>query len=125
MLIFLIFDPSKVQHDKQLEKFLRGEIRCQNFINQDLTFSQPKEDSVVPEKNTIAVPLITPQENNSPAEALYDRNRGNITVAPIQPVELVVGLTLEAQCKKEEDPDLTLIELFHLTPCKGHITTPL
>ena len=47
-----IYDPPKVQLDKQLEEFLRGEIHCQNFINQDLTFlqpslihaSQPKED---------------------------------------------------------------------------------
>ena len=140
-----IYDPLKVQHDKQLEEFLRGEICCQNFINQDLTFlqpsiiyvSQPKEDSIVPEKNTIAVHPITPKENNSPkeqdanslqvspAEALYDRNRGNITVAPIHPVEPVVGLTLEEQRKKEEDPDLMLIELLGLTPCEGHITTPL
>ena len=56
-----------------------------------------------------------------PAEALYDRSRANNTAAPIQPVEPVVGLTPEEQHKKEEDPDLTL----SLTPCKGHITTPL
>ena len=55
-----------MKHDKQLEEFLRGEIHCQNFINQDLTFlqpsvihvSQPKEESILPEKNTIAGPLI-------------------------------------------------------------------
>ena len=84
----------KVQHDKQLEEFLRGEIRCQNFINQDLTFlqlsvihaSQPNEDSILPEKNTIATLHTTTQENNLPqeqdpnspqvlpAEALYDRS---------------------------------------------------
>ena len=46
-------------------------------------------------------------------------------MAPIQPVEPVVGLTPEEQCKKEEDPDLTLIEFLGLTPCEGHITTPL
>ena len=46
-------------------------------------------------------------------------------MAPIQPVEPVVGLTPEEQCKKEEDPDLTLIDLLGLTPCEGHITTPL
>ena len=40
-------------------------------------------------------------------------------------MEPVVGLTPEEQCKKEEDPDLTLIELLGLTPCKEHITTPL
>ena len=108
-----IHDLLKVQQDKQLEEFLRGEICCQNFINQDLTFSQPsaihvsqpKEDSILPEKNTIAVPPITTQENNSPqeqdanspqvlpAEVLYDRSRTNNTAAPIQPVEPVVGLT--------------------------------
>ena len=89
-----IYDPPKVQKDKQLEEFLRGEICCQNFIDQDLTFlqpsvihaSQPKEDSILPERNTIAVPPIATQENNSPqeqntnspqvlpAEALYDRS---------------------------------------------------
>ena len=58
-----IYDPLKVQKDKQLEEFLRGDIHCQNFINQDLTFlqpsvihmSQPKEDSILPERNTIAI----------------------------------------------------------------------
>ena len=45
-------------------------------------------------------------------------------MAPIQPVEPVVGLTPKEQQKKEEDPYLTLIKLLGLTPCKGHITTP-
>ena len=114
-----ICHPPKVQQDKQLEEFLRGKIHCQNFINQDLTFlqpsvihvSQPKEDSILPERNTIAVPPIATQENNSqqdtsssqvlPAEVLYDRSPANNTVAPIQQVEPVVGLTPEEQCKKE------------------------
>ena len=56
---------------------------------------------------------------------LYDRNRVNNIAAPIQPVEPVVGLTPEEQRKKEEDLDLTLIELLGLTQCEGHITTPL
>ena len=68
------YDPPEVQQDKQLEEFLRGEICCQNFINQDLTFlqpsvihaSQPKEDSTLPERNTIAVTPIETQENNPP-----------------------------------------------------------
>ena len=71
-----IYDLLKVQQDKQLEEFLRGGIHCQKFINQDLTFLQPsvihasqqKEDSIAPGNNTIAVPLITPQENNSPQD---------------------------------------------------------
>ena len=40
-------------------------------------------------------------------------------------MEPVVVLTLEEQCKKEEHPDLTLIEHLVLTPCEGHIMTPL
>ena len=96
-----IYHLPKVQQDKQLEEFLRGEICCQNFINQDLTFlqpsvihtSQPKEDSILPERNTIAAPPIATQENNSPqeqdtnspqvppAEALYDRSRINNKLA--------------------------------------------
>ena len=71
-----IYDLPKVQHDKQLDEFLRGEICCQNFINQDLTFlqssvihaSQPKEDSTLPDRNTIAVPPIETRGNNSPQE---------------------------------------------------------
>ena len=71
-----IYGPPKVQYDKQLEEFLRGEIHCQKFINQDLTFLQPsvihasqqKEDSIASGNNTIVVPPITPQENDSPKE---------------------------------------------------------
>ena len=69
--------------------------------------TQPKEDSILSEAITTEVPSNTPQESNShqelnanssPAlsvEVLYDRNRGNNRTAPIQPVEPVVGLTLE------------------------------
>ena len=93
--------------------------------------------AILPEAATREVPPITPQENNShqelnanssqvsSVEVLYDRNRGNNRTAPIQPVEPVVGLTPEEQCKKEEDPDLTLDELLGLTSCEEHITTPL
>ena len=40
-------------------------------------------------------------------------------------MEPVVGSTPEEQCKKEEDPNLTLIEFLGLTPYEGHINTPL
>ena len=46
-------------------------------------------------------------------------------MVPSQPVEPVVGLTPEEQCKKEEDPNLTLIEVLGLTPCEEHINTLL
>ena len=71
-----IYEPPKIQQDKQLKEFLRGEIRYQNFINQDLTFlqpsvihtSQPKEFRTLPERDTIAVPPIETLENNPPQE---------------------------------------------------------
>ena len=40
-------------------------------------------------------------------------------------MELVVGLTPQEQCRREEVPDLTLTEFLGLTPCEEHITTPL
>ena len=99
--------------------------------------SQPKEDKTLPERNTIVVPPIETLENNPPqgqdinfqqalpAEALYDRSQSSNTAAPIQLMEPVVGLTPEEQHKKEEDPDLTLIEILGLTACEGHINIPL
>ena len=45
--------------------------------------------------------------------------------APIQPVEPVIGLTPEEQCRREEDPNLTLDELLELSSCEDHISTPL
>ena len=43
----------------------------------------------------------------------------------IQPVEPVIGLTEEEQRQREEDTNLTINELLGLSPCEGHITTPL
>ena len=40
-------------------------------------------------------------------------------------MEPVVGLTLEEQHRKVEDPDLTLDELLGLSSCEDHISTPL
>ena len=55
----------------------------------------------------------------------YDRTRITNRPAPIQPVDPVVGLTLEEQYRKEEDPDLALDKLLGLSSCKDHISTPL
>ena len=138
-------DAPKLHRDKQLEEFLKGEICCCNFINQDLTFLQPltiymtitQEDIILPEPNTTEVPLNTSQETNqpqeedsnpshaSPAELFYSRTGITNRPAPIQPVEPVAGLTLEEQYRKEEDPDLTLDELLGLSSCEDHISTPL
>ena len=45
--------------------------------------------------------------------------------SPIQPVEPVIGLTKEEQRQREEDPNLTINKFLGLSPCEGHVTTPL
>ena len=40
---FQIFDPPQLHQDRKLQEFLQGEICCQNFINQHLTFLQPSQ----------------------------------------------------------------------------------
>ena len=151
--ILHISDAPRLHRDKQLKEFLIGEIHCHNFINQDLTFLQPstiyetatKEDCVLPEPYSTEVPLNTSEETNQPqeedsnpsqaslAELFYDTTRianrptpiQPVEPAPIQPVEPVVGLIPEKQCRKEEDPDLTLDKLLGLSSYEDHISTPL
>ena len=63
-------EPPKIQQDQQLEEFLRGEIHCQNFINQDLTFlqlsvihaPQPKETKILSQENTAETSSIETSE---------------------------------------------------------------
>ena len=42
-----------------------------------------------------------------------------------QPVEPIIGLTDEEQRQREKEPNLTINKLLGLSPCQGHITTPL
>ena len=131
--------------DKQLEEFLIGEKCCHNFINQDLTFLQLStiyettelDDSISSASDSTEVSVITVQENNQPQEedsnsphsSLTELSSDSIRIAnrpaPIQPVELVIGLTTVEQCQREEDPNLTLDELLGLSSCEDHISTPL
>ena len=89
-----IHEPLKLKQDKELEEFFGGEICCQNFINQDLTFlqpsvihtPQPKENKSLPERNKTEISPIEIPKNNPPqeqdidlqqpsaAEAIYDRS---------------------------------------------------
>ena len=86
------------------------------------------EDSIPLESNSTELSLNMVQEINQPqqegsnsthsslAELFYDSTRianrppplQPVEPAPIQPVENVIGLTLEEQCRREEDPNLTL-----------------
>ena len=49
----------------------------------------------------------------------------SVQPSPIQTVEPIIRLTEEEQRQKEEDPNLTINELLGLSPCEGHVTTPL
>ena len=121
--------------DQQLQEFLIGEERCHNFINQDLTFLQPStvyettemDDSISMALGLTDISVITVQENNQPQEEDSNSPPSSLTAlsydstgtyyspapvqpvvpAPIQPVETVTGLTIEEQCQREEDPNLT------------------
>ena len=102
------------------------------------------EDSISSASDSTEVSLITVQENNQPQEEdnnsphssldelFYDSTRIANRPAPlqlvepasIQPVEPVIGLTIGEQCRREEDPNLTLDELLGLFLCEDHISTP-
>ena len=100
---------------------------------------------VPPESNSTEVSLNTVQEINQPreegsnpphsslAELFYDSTRianrpapiQQVEPAPIQPVEPVIDLTPEEQCRRGENPNLTLDELLGLSSCEDHFSTPL
>ena len=77
------YEPLNIQQDKQLEEFLRGEIHCQNFINQDLTFlqtsvihaPQPMENKTLSQGNTVEISPIEIIENNPPHEKAQTSNK--------------------------------------------------
>ena len=103
--------PPKLQQDKRPQEFLQDEIRCQHFINQDLTFlqlliihvPQPHNKTVLPDNTTIEPTSITDQAHNQsqentdfppPAyatETLCNRGHANNTRALVQLVEPVLG----------------------------------
>ena len=55
-----------------------------------------------------------PTDNVSTIDTIYDRNRASNPVAPIQPVEPVIGFTPEEKKKAKEDPKLTVKEILGL-----------
>ena len=148
-----ILEAPILYRDQQLQEFLIGEECCCNFINQDLSFLQPStvyeitelHDSISSASDSTEVSVIIVQENiqpqdqdcNSPYSFLvelsddstrtYNRHTPVQTVepVPIQPVEPVIGLTTEEQCRRQEDPNFTLEELLGLSSCEAHVCTPL
>ena len=132
---------------------MNGEEHCHNFINQDLSFLQPSavyhmtdaEDnqSITSDSSNESILIViendqSPEVDSTPTftsattlpEELecIDYNHTPIYLvqpSPIQPVEPVIRLTEEEQRQSKEGPNLTINELLGLSPCEGHITTPL
>ena len=97
--------------------------------------TKTRKDTILSEPDPAEASSTTSQETNqpqekdsnhlpaSPAEMLCDRSKHINRPAPIQPVQPVVGMAPEEQCRKKEDPDLTLDKLLGLSSCEDHITT--
>ena len=132
---------------------MNGKEHCHNFINQDLSFLQPStvyhmtdaEDNQYMASDSSDESVLTVIENDQSHEvdstptfmsttALpedlehtdYDHTSIQLVQpSPIQLVEPVIGLTEEEQRQSKEDTNLTINKLLGLSPCEGHITTPL
>ena len=96
-----ILELPKVKHNRELEEFLRGEIHCQNFINQDLTFLQPsvihaprsKENKVTSEENTTETSPIETSENTPIQEQETDPQQPSaVDIFMIETVPLIQQL---------------------------------
>ena len=148
-----VYDTLIIYQDQQLQEFLDGEEHCCNFINQDLSFLQPStiyhttdaEDNQSIASDSSDESILTVIENDqsqevdsTPAFTLsiglpedlectdyYHTPIQSVQPLPIQPVEPIIGLTEEEQRQREEDSNLTINELLGLSPCEGHIATPL
>ena len=59
------------------------------------------------------------------ADAILNRSRPVNQLAPIRPVEPVLGLSQEQQDIQEETPDISLEQFRGLSYCPEHINTPL
>ena len=147
-----IYDVPLLYWDQRLQEFLDSEECCCNFINQDLTFLQPSsvyqmtdsDDSQSAASDSTDASIITVIENNSSQEvdstssftsvtALSDdlvntdyshTPTQSVELAPIQPVEAVIGLTTKKQRKREEDPNLTINELLGSPHVRNMSTCP-
>ena len=129
------------------------EEHCYNFSNQYLSFLKPSavyhttdaEDIQSIASDSSDEPVLTVIENDQSQEvdstptfisptALpedlecidYDHTPiQSVQPSLIQPVEHLIGFTEEEHRQREEDPNLTINQLLGLSPCEGHVTTPL
>ena len=110
-----------------LKEFIQGEERCLKFINQDLMFLQeshiPSTFTNVSQTTTslkelvhINLPTRTPNEHSL---------KENTKLSCTQSVQPALGFTLaEVHCA-ENNPTLTVPQLFEIKPCREYTETPL
>ena len=110
-----------------LKEFIQGKERCQNFINQDLTFLQdshiPSTFSNVSHTTTslnelacINLPTCTPNKEPSKEHTV------STCTQSIQPA---LGFTPAKVCCAEENPTLVVLQLLESEPCRKYTNTPL
>ena len=124
---------------------MQGEVCCQKFIKQDLTFLQDSQiypnrqptsltatSSNPLEKTELDIEQETQQKilhkctiQSPPLDFIYDKERSVKPKTPVLPVEPVLGLTPEQQEKRNQDPQISLNELLGLSSCKEYIQMPL
>ena len=135
--IIPISEPPQLQRDTQLEEFIKSDICCKNFINQDLSFLHPSmvfstedfENQVTPEQVANKPSLSSPNGDitnllTPPEIPIHNRSRPLGQPTPIQPVELVFGLTPEQEIQ-EEDMDFSVKQFLGLSDFQDQINTTL
>ena len=119
--------PPVVHNNRTLKEFIQSEERCLKFINQDLTFLQ---DSHIPSTFTnvshtstslkelarINLPARTPNED------LLKENTESTRTQAVQPA---LGFTPAEVCCAEDNPTLTVPQLWEIEPCQKYTGTLL
>ena len=119
--------PLVVHNDRALKEFIQGEERCQNFINQDLTFLQESHipstftnvshtTTSLKEPACINLPTCTPNEHSL---------KENTESSCSQSVQPALGFTPAEVQHAENNPTLTVLQLLESEPCREYTDTPL
>ena len=118
--------PLVVHNDRALKEFIQGEERCLKFINQDLTFLQ---ESHIPSTFTngshTSTSLKEPACINLPT-CTHNKHslKENTASSCTQSVQPALGFTPAKVHCAENNPTLTVPQLFEIKPCREYTETP-
>ena len=116
------YSPLVIYNDQAFTEYVNREERCQNFVNQDLTFLQMSDipstfnnishvSATVKESTCIRLPTHISTEDNNTSHT--------------QIVEPALGFTLVQICHAQNKPKLTVQQLLEIESCKDYIKIPL